>query len=70
MPYSSACSNMAETVDINENVAILMFGLHVKKRTKKHFFSLWRDATASNRQVKLGLASGRGQEAPFGFVVV
>ena len=39
---------------------LLFFWLHVKKRTKKHVFSLWRGATASNRQAKLGLDSGRG----------
>ena len=45
-----------------------MFWLHVKKRTKMHVFSLWRGVTlAPNRQTKLGLASGWGQEAPFDF---
>ena len=38
-----------------------------EKTYKKHVFSFWRDATEPNRQAKLGLASGWGQEAPFGF---
>jgi len=29
---------MAENFDINENVAIGVFWLHVKKRTKRHVF--------------------------------
>ena len=38
--------------------------------TKVLLAGVWRGATAPNRQAKLGLASGWGQEAPFGFVGV
>ena len=41
VPGSSACTQTwPKTFDMNENVAIFVFWLHVKKRTKKHVFSL------------------------------
>ena len=52
---------MAETFDINENVTISLFWLHVKKRTKKYFFVLarrHRTQPPSQAGVGFGLGSG------------
>ena len=55
------------TFDINENVAVLVFGLHVKNAQTCFFVIAWRHRTQP-RQAKLGLASDWGQEAPFIFL--
>ena len=54
-------------VTLNENDAILTFWLQVKKRPKRHVFSVQREMAASHRQPQPGVPSPSAPEgAPGG----
>ena len=67
MPCSSACSNMAENLRYQRKRCHLVFGLHVKKRTKNVFFVIaWRHRTQPPSQAGVvGFKLGSGSPVWF-----